>query len=173
MSFPYWPLMTSFSSGAGGETHHGHQLRLPLEFTRRSPPTRKRKRSDDSSAPSHGCGGFTISESPSSRLEPPHENPVLRKRPQLPGGWPEALGVSPEQVPWAWPCHSPPAQKRSESSSPAGEGLPPWVLSTGGFVVPVPPRPRALLAGGWVPGCPRSECREPQGKLQEQRASLG
>lgn len=42
----------------------------------------------------------------------PRRNLLLRKRPQLPGGWPEALGLSPEQVPRAWPCHSPQAQQR-------------------------------------------------------------
>lgn len=129
-----------FLGSWGRHRAHRRQWSLPLEFIhcslrRGSPPTRKRKRRDNSSAPSQVCGGFRLSESPRcSDLDLPTKSLLSGSSDGLQGEGEVEGGPRLAEVPGfetgagasGGPCPSAPSPcaQSSESWVPGGEDLP-------------------------------------------------
>lgn len=179
--------MTSFSSGARGQTHHTHQPEPPigvhsLQPSNGSPPTRKRKCRDNGSAPSNACGGFTISESPGGRhSELPTESLLSvsahsflgagegEGHPRLAGGAGFELGAGALGLTLLLCTRADMLRTGVSHHHLLGRTFLPK-LSTGGFILQCPgaANPQGGCTEGWVPRNPRLGNSEPQSELHEQ-----
>lgn len=175
--------MTSFSSGAGGETHHRQRLSLLLGFALRSlpvgsPPTRGGKRSTTARPPVMGVEVSPPANHQAAASNLPTKKPSSPEAPTASWGLARGAGFEPRAGAsgLALSLSSSSATGVSHRHQLGRAFLPefcPLEASLCGCCRPHPPAARDLSAGGWVPGCPRSVCSEPQGKLHEQRVSLG